>query len=399
MNDKLYRYIGLAFIGAAVSTISVRAQAPDATAGSTTTATPVAWVYVSYAPDLKSSNAHKVAGWKAWADGALTPMTGSPFNENVGGMAVNGSYLMAVSNSTPDINTYALESGGVLKYVTAINYGKYNNSSSECGAANQLFFDHTGSSLYVQEFDASSACSNDGIASFSLNKTTGRLTYLGLANVGAFPGTNSAAYFLGNNVYAYNALNSGCMYYQINGFKRASSGLLSDVPNVEKNSPTPSSSFGGYVPNMAVADPTNHVAVHMSPASPPGCVNLPPQLATFTADSSGYLTTTNTYSNMPVTLINSPYDMKMSPSGKLLAVGGQQGLQIFHFNGASPITHYTNLIVKTPIRQMFWDNDNHLYAIGSAGLSVFTVTPAGWSQATGSPHAIANPAAVIVQPR
>jgi hypothetical protein len=361
----------------------------------------VAWVYVSFAPNIKSSNAHNVAGWKAWADGALTAMYGSPFNENVSQMAVDGKYLVGVSQNTTDINTYQMNSGGTLAYVTAINYAKYNNSSNDCGAAGQVFFDHTGSTLYAQESDGTNACTNNIIASFALNKTTGHLAYLGLADTGTFPGAVTAAYFLGNNVYAYNASNSACMYYDIYGYKRASNGLLNNLANVEKNSPAPSSSFRGYVPNMAVADPTNHVAVHMSPASPPGCVNLPPQLATYTADSSGNLTTTSTYSNMPTTLVTSPSDMKTSPSGKLLAVGGIEGLQIFHFNGASPITHYTNLITSSEIDQMFWDNNNHLYAIsqGTGRLYVFTITPTGWSQAPGSPHPIPSPAAIIVQPR
>jgi hypothetical protein len=390
--------------GAALSTAAacVYAQSPDVTASpdaTSSTATSVAYVYVSYAPDIKSSNAHKIYGYKAWADGTLTAMPQSPFNDNVSYMAVNGKYLMAGSNDSTYIETYQMEYGGVLSYVTQTEYAHYNGSN-DCGSADQIFFDHTGSSLYVQEFDTSSACTNTGIASFALNKSTGGLTYLGLDNTGAFPGVNSAAYFLGNNVNAYSANNSGCMYYTIYGFTRASNGLLSGLAYPEKNSPTPSSSFRGYVPNMAVADPTNHVAVHMSPASPPGCVNLPPQIATYSADSSGYLTTTGTYSNMPTTLIANPSDMKMSPSGKLLAVGGTEGLQIFHFNGASPATHYTNLITTAPIDQMFWDNANHLFAISHTGgkVFVFTITPTGWSAAPGSPHALPSPVALIVQP-
>jgi hypothetical protein len=104
---------------------------------------------------------------------------------------------------------------------------------------------------------------------------------------------------------------------------------------------------------------------------------------------------------MPATLIQNPNDMKMSPSERLLAVGGQQGLQIFHFNGANPIRHYTNLITQDPISQMFWDNDNHLYAItygGGAGkLLVFTITPATHQMAPGSPHAISGPQYIAVQ--
>jgi len=57
---------------------------------------------------------------------------------------------------------------------------------------------------------------------------------------------------------------------------------------------------------------------------------------------------------MPAPLVVNPSDMKISPSGKLLAFAGEEGLQIFHFNGAGPITHYTGLVTTDPIDQMFW---------------------------------------------
>jgi hypothetical protein len=104
---------------------------------------------------------------------------------------------------------------------------------------------------------------------------------------------------------------------------------------------------------------------------------------------------------MPATQVGSISDINMSPSGKLLAVGGSAGLQIFHFNGANPITKYAAPLTKDPISQFFWDKNNHLYAISpSAGkLFVFTVTPTGYSQVPGSPYNIYSPAAIIVQPK
>jgi hypothetical protein len=53
------------------------------------------------------------------------------------------------------------------------------------------------------------------------------------------------------------------------------------------------------------------------------------------------------------------------------------------------------------IDQLYWDNDNHLFAISqSAGkLFVFTITPTSVSRAPGSPHKIASPTNVIVLPK
>jgi hypothetical protein len=91
----------------------------------------------------------------------------------------------------------------------------------------------------------------------------------------------------------------------------------------------------------------------------------------------------------------------MSPGGKLLAVGGTAGLQVFHFNGGKPITHYTGLLTTKEVDQFFWDNDHHLYAISrSAGkLFVFTITPTSVRQAPGSPYTITNPSNIIVLPK
>jgi hypothetical protein len=91
----------------------------------------------------------------------------------------------------------------------------------------------------------------------------------------------------------------------------------------------------------------------------------------------------------------------MSPSGKYLAVGGSTGLQIFHFNGANPITKFTGRLTSSPINQVYWDNSNHLFAISSSAgrLFVYTVTTAGAKAAPGSPHAIANLQNLIVLPK
>ena len=104
---------------------------------------------------------------------------------------------------------------------------------------------------------------------------------------------------------------------------------------------------------------------------------------------------------MPKVAVASVTSVSVSPSGKLLAVGGSGGLQVFHFNGSSPITHFTGLLTKDEVDQVAWNNDTHLYAISrSAGkLFVFTITSTGYSQAAGSPYTITSPQSVSVLPR
>lgn len=95
-----------------------------------------------------------------------------------------------------------------------------------------------------------------------------------------------------------------------------------------------------------------------------------------------------------------PSSIAMSPSGKVLAIGGSRGLQLFHFNGSSAPTLYKgNLFSSTAnpnIDQVAWDNHNHLYALSydtgylhaTAKLYVFTVTSTSVTAAPGSPYDI-----------
>ncbi|MFP5228771.1 MAG: hypothetical protein ACLGXA_14215 [Acidobacteriota bacterium] len=369
--------------------VNSSARAQDAPAHSPRNV--VAYVYVANAA---GGNMTEISAFAADHVGRLKPVPGSPFNENVSSMAVNGTYLMGIAGS--NINAYRIGNDGALTYAVSTDYQVVQPG---CGGASQMEFDHTGQSLYVNEYNAD--CSNNGVTDWQVDQATGGLNYLGLTETGNW--NVNPAPFIGNDQYAYTAYNDSCMYFSMNGFKRAQNGLLTEfAPTM--NSPAPPSGVRAYVPYLGAADPTNHVAFAEYPANPPGCTSGPVQLATYTANANGSLTTTSTAANMPTTAIEGVYDMKMAPSGKLLAVAGQEGLEVFHFNGAAPMTHFTGLLTSDPISQMFWDNDNHLYAItGVFGstvdhLHVFTVTPWGYREAPGSPYTISGPRSIIVQP-
>jgi len=206
--------------------------------------------------------------------------------------------------------------------------------------------------------------------------------------------------FLANNAYAYGV---SCYHFtpSIYGVKRNSDATLAYL-NINPTIP-PGKNGNYYCPayTLYVApDTAGHVAIPLQAYSgftPVGS----PQLSVYTADSSGNLTTTSTASNMPATLVKSVTDVWPSPSGNLLAVAGTGGLEIFHYNGASPITKYTGLLTSNPIDQMFWDNQNHLYALSrSKGkLYVYTITTTTHSPASGSPYTITNPINLIVLPK
>jgi 6-phosphogluconolactonase (cycloisomerase 2 family) len=400
------RKLSLACLGAALCTSMAFAQASresaDATteASTTTSTSPSAWVYVVGAP-LVNGNApttSKLYAYQAAADGKLTAIPGSPFTDGVPAdtntlsTALNGKYLFLLSEGESAVSAYKIESDGslALSHTTDV-------SASVLGCESIMWdvTDHTGATFYAFGW-ASEGCSDWSALSFSIDKSNGQLDYLNSAGGDqTFTEWQQVPLtFLGNNKFAYGSGEVNGVQ-SIAGFKRNSNGSLTAL-NFQPAMPTPKSGTSYDLLNSVAADPNGNLAagvievLHTSTGTAWGET----QLAVYTADGSGKLTTTSTHDNMPETQTGGIDSMSMSPSGKLLAVSGPYGLRIFHFNGAKPITPFTDLI-SHPISgggnwyacgNMSWDNDNHLYATCSGGLFVFTVTPTSFSVAPGSPY-------------
>ena len=370
------------------------AQESPSTAASTSNS-PAAYVYVM---SISSNNKVDIYAYSAASTGRLMRVAGSPFSTDLSygaSIAGNRKYLFATDGI--DINSYSIASDGALQQVDSVDAQQFNQSN--CGGPTALFLDHTGATLY--DLDIYGDCANNGYQFFNAHDSTGELNYLGVTAVMS-PIFGMPLSFLGNNVYGYGA---SCYhwYQEIFGFMRNGDGALTDL-NI--NASMPAAKAGQfYCPGLAAADAANHVAVPMQAVSGSTFQAVGTgQLATYTADNSGNLTSTSAYSNMPGVAVATITGISMSPSGKLLAVSGTGGLQVFHFNGAGPITHYTGLLTRSPIDQLdqiAWDNDNHLYAISqSAGkLFVFTITPTNYMQAEGSPYRIASPVHITALPR
>jgi hypothetical protein len=247
---------------------------PQSTSG------PVAYIYVS---SLVSNTKYQVVGYEAATNGTLTPIPGSPFADNINWLALNGAWLFGVDPTGTHIDSFSIGSNGALtykdKYTTNLNGGTLYD----------LFLDHTGASLYAIDYTT-----NNDYLSQSVNQETGQLSFLNDLSGG--PDKNVQLSFIGNNKFAYA---SSCYHYtnEIFGVERASNGTLSYL-NISP--PFPAEKSGGfYCPWAAAADPTNHLAIALTPLNSNWGSDGPTQLAVYTADSAGNLTTTSTYQNMP----------------------------------------------------------------------------------------------------
>jgi hypothetical protein len=357
--------------------------------------THVAYVYVSNLVSPDTSTKHDLYAYGARSDGSLYRVTGTPFNYDIKDLWDNSHYLFGLSGN--QIDSYWISSTGAPQLVGTIDAAAH--ATNFCGGIGPLKVDHSGRGLYNPI--AQGDCMGFSYQSYGISSTTGKLTYKATTDQ-VFLG-QSEVDFLGNNLFAYSPICTEFDHEEvgyITGFKRASDGTIQTI-QVANPPLTPKNTSNDYCPLTMATDPTNHMAVLQQEvdffSDPYGT----PVIATYTATKTGNLTTTSTYSNMPHTRAGSRV-MRMDPSGKLLAVGGTNGLEIFHYHGANPATYAKTLLTSGSIDSLYWDHNNHLYAltssnIGRGKLYVFTVTLTGAHQAPGSPHSIPNPDSLIVR--
>jgi hypothetical protein len=115
-------------------------QASSATPA-TTTAAQVAYVYVG--------TSKGVYLYDASANGALAPVSGSPFSIAGSAVGSNGKYF--VSLGTDYVHSYSIASNGAIKgQVSQINTQTYfSEPNSDCGGTAGAEFDHSGKDIYV----------------------------------------------------------------------------------------------------------------------------------------------------------------------------------------------------------------------------------------------------------
>jgi hypothetical protein len=351
---------------------------------------PVADVYVQ--------TEHGVTVYNANANGQLTLVKGSPF-DNTGQMeAINGGFLISVG--TNELHAYSIESTGAMGPQAAV-IDTQRFAGYQCGTTlGPTLLDHGGQYFAVGlGGNTSNECSSLQTYKIAPN---GQFTFLGdsLSTLGVhqYAYQVNVTTWSSNDLFAYGVqTQQGAAAFL--AYRRGSAGdLVVDGSFTEKDpTPDPSISSGNYAPALLAADNASHLAVVMNEPFGPNCCSYF-QLASYTInDSTGAITSTNTWANMPA-LPFYPYALAMSWSGQFAAVGGSAGLQLYHFNGAAPATADGGVLLpKIAFDQVQWDKKNHLYALSytSGQLYVYTVTSTGISEAAGSPYTIAKPYGII----
>jgi hypothetical protein len=384
---------------------------PQASAGISATAAHVAYVYVG--------TTKGVYLYSAASNGSLTLVSGSPFTIAGTEVGSNGKYF--VSLGTNYLHSYPVASNGAIKgQVSQINTALYPGAKCSNGGIGTIYggtIDRTGTEAYILfQFTGPYDEGCDALQSYNINATTGVFTFGGDAEFGgtASEFLGSPLVIAGNNGHAYTFTKHYCAN-DFAAFYRDRFGAMNDDDSFSVTLPPPPGDGGLYFPIVMASDnqnlPTSHMAVAIHETyndycGPSGLAAL----ASFTVDYSGNLFYNSGAMLKPAV---NPTLMTINPQGNLLAVGGNvsftgtfggtqtPGLDIFHFNGANPITSYSGALTRTPIDEIRWDNNNHLYALSNSThkLYAYTVTSGGITSIPGSPYTIAaTPNALVVVP-
>jgi hypothetical protein len=345
---------------------------------STASAAPVAYAFIS------TANPNNVSTLAVSANGSFTHVGTASSPTAVYHLSVTRQFLFGIDNVS-NIYTYSISSTGALKLVATTNAGSYVSGFSSAYAIPLIQLDASGATLYTM---VGTSQTNWYLESFKI-ETNGGLQFLGTSY--ADPNTLSQIRFVQGGQFAmadgcYNTA-AGASFVtdsddvnDIVTYKHESNGFLTYV-GTSNDTPAAQSPYE-YCAGLNASDSANHLAVGFDIFNPPGD-DIEPGMAlgTYTVNTSGTPSTTSNYETMPVTSGYAPYAMSIDPTGKILAVGGQGGFQLYHFNGANPITTYSG-VIKTYdlIRTIAWDKSSHMYLLTDHSVDIYNISTTSYTE-------------------
>jgi hypothetical protein len=365
-----FKGLGLA---ATLVLVSTAAFVPQARAQSTSST--AAYVYIQIQGPEGS-----VYGFTASSTGHLSAIPGAPWKPT--GLIIGDNKTLLVTMGGDNLYSWAIASNGAIQGPLEANPDTDFGDDCDAGTNIGAVLDHTGQYVYVLEQKAGlDTCTV--YKSFEINNQYSEGVFDGVGETEVSPAVGGGVNLpsiLGNESFAYADQFDGHLNSVI-GFQRESSGALQLIGIMNPTFPGSAT----YTPYRPDASPTGNYVVLQLYANDSG----KGQLGSFTVDSAGNLSSTNTPDTMPT----SPFYITgttFSTSGNLFVTyadngenaGAGNGIQIYNFNGAAPLTPYKMLLSGTPIDQVAWDSSDHLYAISEPTneLYVFTVTPTSVTQ-------------------
>ena len=346
--------------------------------------TPVAYVYVA---ELGAIHAYATA-----ADGTMTKIQSQPTDGAIWHLSVTKKYLYGIDGSS-NISEFAIGSNGKLTPIGELTTADYDPGN--CFASGILQVDVSGTNVYAEVSD----CDGQSyVVSFKIG-STGQLEFLGKAFASEW--AISQLRFTSNNLYAFQ---TGC-HITANAneitsetpvtteYKRESNGYLTYLGTTAE---IPEGSGDKTFCPFNLASHNNQIVFEYLRYLPGEFYGVDYPLGNYTVSSDGKLTTKSDYANMAATFVY-PRTISISPSGAILATGGDEGYQFFHFNGSSQPVKWTGpFATNGMVTQLGWDKADHFYALTETSLIEYHITSTSYKKLAGLSNAFTSAGSVIV---
>ncbi len=324
----------------------------NATGTAVTSTAPVAYVYVGNGP-VGSATGEKIFAFSVLPNGTAKRVAGTPVAGPSLSLQVSSGHLYATDGT--NVATYLrTPATGAFHVASAINGTAHNDTPNGSGVES-LTLDRTAQSLYLGEIDFQGA-DNNAYAEYAA-VSGGKLKFLMNSNINVNYGGRLV--FSHNDLHAYE---SGCFFlgFQINGFMRASNGTLI---NINPNAEFPSNPSGDDLcPETQATSAQNFFVLNFTDVE-----KKTQSLITYHINADGTLGLVPG-SALEGTSVNS---MQFDPTGVFMATVGQ-GIRIYKLSSAGKLALVTTAAAATTFTDVRWDNFGHVYALNSAGVSVFT---------------------------
>lgn len=326
----------------------------------------VAYAYVG----AVSQSTTGIYGFSILADGSAAAVSGSPVSGPSSYLLTNSAFVFGTDGA--NITSYSRNNDGALQQSSS-TYAVLSNGA-EPWAVQAMSLDHTGQTMYAME----NAGSDDLYYFFFAIGSGGKITNTG--KIGPNVNYSSALVFSPDNNYAYGF---GCFHigWQITAFRRNSDGSLAQI-GTNVGAPTYAGTGNGqiYCPVGEAVSQTGYLAVADTVLG-----TTTRGVGTYKINSDGALSLVQ--NSALQTQLTSVRAMNFDPSGAFLAVAGSGGIQMFQLTSSGALAPIGSAQQSgSEFTGVQWDTANHLYAISSAGFSVFTNSQGVLTPAAGSPH-------------
>jgi len=339
-----------------------------------------------------------INGFAVASDGSAQAVNGSPFSGANSSLVGAASFLFATDGN--NIVTYSVATDGALSQTSSVN-GRAYDLDQQTSYIGGLSLSPNGRNVYTDELYYDGA--NNAYLSWKAN-TSGQLTYLPAPAIPPYSTAGGWPFsFSTDGKFAYTwsiCSRDGSVW----GYARPTNGTLERIqPGAQVPPPQPGQ--GSSACSQAVAQSAaGYVAVAWNGGY---CCGGAPVIATYGIQSNGAL---SLVANSEQYVGCAQITMAFDPSGRYLAVGCN-GLQVYALGAQGQLTAIGSVQQPSvPFAYVAWDSANHLYGVPEAGwqtcqsggtacgLYIFNSNAGALTSAPGAPHALSQPASLVVLP-